>query len=168
MASKRRRHRANRLALEEAGGGGPLEAYSQAWADYLARLVPYQPPPSTAKKAWPRRSSRECLQPVKAVYRWYGEEPPEDRFAEYYAFTQLVWRRSQVIGVACADDAVDYWRRQMVITFQPRGDLLGQYASNVLPPSSFDDLGEDETEAKTEEEEEELAIVTEEVEMAGN
>ena len=69
-----------------------------------------------------------------------------------------------MIGVACADDAVDYWRRQMVITFQPKGDLLGQYASNVLPPSSFDDLGEDETEAKTEEEEEELAIVTEKVE----
>lgn len=45
MASKRRRHGANRLALEETGGGGgPLEAYSQAWADYLARLVPYQPP----------------------------------------------------------------------------------------------------------------------------
>ncbi len=144
------------MALEEAGGG-PLEAYSQAWADYLARLVPYQPPlnrslhfvavtfyptensslGSLGKKAWPRRSSRECT----------------------------VWRRSQVIGVACADDAFDYWRRQMVITFQPRGDLLGQYASNVLPPSSFDDLGEDETEAKTEEEDEELAIVTEEVEV---
>ncbi len=67
-------------------------------------------------------------------YTAYGREPDFSSFLNWGHFTQLVWKGSRAVGVGCGRSA-DGLYQFVVGNFDPPGNMMGDFANNVFPPS---------------------------------
>ncbi|XP_017462123.1 PREDICTED: Golgi-associated plant pathogenesis-related protein 1-like, partial [Rhagoletis zephyria] len=131
-------------------GVGPLtldrsiSGWAQEWADRLGReghmyhRQPNKYGENIAEMIGGREMSAEF-----AVDMWYGEvgrytaygrEPDFSSFLNWGHFTQLVWKGSRAVGVGCGRSA-DGLYQFVVGNFDPPGNMMGDFANNVFPPS---------------------------------
>ena len=74
-----------------------------------------------------------------AVREWYDEIKNYDFAAAKFSptsghFTQLVWKSSTKVGIArAAGQCGEYFETYIVFVFEPRGNMQGAFAENVLP-----------------------------------
>ena len=86
--------------------------------------------------------------PQGVVDRWYSEEPLYDYSNPgYYQnpgtghFTQVVWKNTTQIGCGCKNGCTG-WYSVCVCQYNPPGNVIGQFAANVLLPGVALTLGE--------------------------
>jgi len=66
---------------------------------------------------------------IQLIHCWYtGFMIAED-------FTQIVWSNTQSIGI---DIKVTFKKYDIIILYEPRGNIPKQYVSNVFEPQSMD------------------------------
>ena len=123
----------------------PLASAAQSWADYLAAKdvlmhssLPYGENIACLTPA-PKASAADVVD--AAIALWYAEgdsgypyggtvvDPP----MAFLHFTQLIWvdtlRAGAGVGVSAASG-----RAYVVMSFDPPGNYMGQYGTNVRPP----------------------------------
>ncbi|GII04610.1 CAP family protein [Planobispora takensis] len=80
----------------------------------------------------------EALPGSKAVQEWYNEVKNYDFAAAQFSsgaghFTQLVWKSSTKVGIARVSGQVgEFVETYIVFVFEPRGNMQGAFAENVL------------------------------------
>jgi len=83
----------------------------------------------------------KAVEVKKCIQRWYNSEADYDYQGGKGkgdkdipgAFTQLIWKASNKIGIGAAvhkDTGYIY----LVVQFSPPGNIMGQFIQNVLPP----------------------------------
>lgn len=79
------------------------------------------------------RASKSFYSKIKN-YHFFGSEPPNELSPKYVVFTQLIWLKSREVGIGCARGIrYPYWF-YVVADYYPAGNILGEYAVNVLKP----------------------------------
>jgi len=121
---------------------GQLSKHAQKYAEKLANSCTFQhsgDPNYGENLYWAWSSDPNfCLKGTEAVDSWYEEslhsydysQEPTD--TESGHFTQLVWKRSERIGVGLAKSSAG--RHIVVIKYDPPGNFIGQYTHNVMKP----------------------------------
>lgn len=80
----------------------------------------------------PAECSKMWYDEIKSYGNYFGKEPPRNGLMSYGHFTQLIWKNSRKLGVALAylkDNSL-----VVVANYDPPGNVIGTYASNVLAP----------------------------------
>ncbi len=115
-----------------------VAASAQAWANTCP--AGHSPrPPRTYGENIAYATYTQAAQNVTT--RWYDEEPLYDYNNPGFSsatghFTQVVWKNTTQIGCGCRHDCSGTWQSVCVCQYNPPGNIIGQFAANVLPPSS--------------------------------
>ncbi|KAL9981233.1 hypothetical protein ACROYT_G009908 [Oculina patagonica] len=125
-----------------------LAQHAQAWANHLAATETFVHDPNTDEGenlySAEGPTARNCSVAVEA---WYSEEPLYDygrppqtlqefQEAEIGHFTQIVWKATTMVGVGIATigGGMTPIQTYVVARYLPRGNILGQFATNVARP----------------------------------
>lgn len=119
-----------------------LSKHAQKYAEKLANSCTFQhsgDPVYGENLYWAWSSDPAfALKGAEAVDSWYEESlqcynySHEPTDTESGHFTQLVWKRSERLGVGLAKSSAG--RHIVVIKYDPPGNYVGQYTANVMPP----------------------------------
>ncbi|TKR86817.1 hypothetical protein L596_011332 [Steinernema carpocapsae] len=123
----RQKHGADPLVLDDE-----MNKIAQDWADTIAKENVMKHRPNN--KYGENIAAGYPLSNVNAVKMWYDEEPKYDYKAgkfnfESGHFTQLVWRKSQRVGVGIAKSAKGMYF--VVANYDPPGNFVGSFVQNV-------------------------------------
>jgi pathogenesis-related protein 1 len=115
-----------------------IEASAQAWADTCPSGHSVSAYGENMAYASYAQTSQGC------VDIWYGEEPLYDYKNPGWNpatghFTQVVWKNTTQIGCGCKTGCSP-WYSVCVCQYNPPGNVIGQFAANVLPPVSKNDI----------------------------
>jgi len=120
-----------------------LSQHAQNYAEKLANSCTFQhsgDPNYGENLYWAWSSDPSfSLKGCEAVDSWYEESLHSYNYAEEPTdtesghFTQLVWKRSERLGVGLARSSAG--RHVVVMKYDPPGNYVGQYTSNVRPPA---------------------------------
>ncbi|XP_032307631.1 uncharacterized protein LOC6498102 [Drosophila ananassae] len=128
--------------------------HAQEWAEYLAahNLLETRPLPKYGENIMRARKDLFCVK--KLLKLWYQEKYHYDYLKPGFGlytghFTQMVWQRTQYLGVGVASDKTHVW---LVCNYHPAGNTRRFFKSNVLPRKLF--LSESDMESNNPEDEE--------------
>lgn len=121
-----------------------LCSYAQEWANKLAREDSFEHRTDNQDFgenlycSWSSNPKAKCVG-SKPVDSWYseiskytfGSEPTSSASGH---FTQVVWKRTEKLGIAKAKSAKS-GKIIVVANYEPAGNWIGQYKDNVPPPT---------------------------------
>ena len=147
MNWRRSDHKVPPLAWDLPSRDPQLEEYAQAWAEYGARRRVDPPLRSSLPTGYnvsgyfgalypPYDGSPEDIvtgiEAEGGEYPFYCREPPDwDDLNQYWRFTMMLWRSSRRVAFGCSRN-VETGVLYFSAYFSPPGNLVGQYAVNVL------------------------------------
>ncbi|XP_033220497.1 uncharacterized protein LOC117175064 isoform X2 [Belonocnema kinseyi] len=119
-----------------------LNQFAQEWAENLAKrnIMEHRGNNPYGENIYQAYNSDPewIMKPIDSVKVWYeeislykfGEEKPRNPSAVGH-FTQLVWKETEKVGVGMATSAKGHV--YIVCNYDPPGNVIGQFAKNVLP-----------------------------------
>ena len=131
----RAKHGVPPLTLDSTVG-----AVAQEWANHIASTGQYGHRPGCKYGEtihwWPEviptgGAEAQLFYDGIKYYHYFGHEPDQSNFFKWGAFTQVVWKATQKLGVGCATAGDKFY---LVANYDPSGNYEGEYAANVLPP----------------------------------
>lgn len=124
-----------------------VDASAQAWAEHLARIGRLEHSKDTVFGENLAYFSGNIASTVEGVLNasidaWYGEVVDYDFDKPGFKpetghFTQLVWRDAARVGFGITD--ISRPPVFVVMRFDPRGNMMGDFEENVRPPIEYDD-----------------------------
>ncbi|XP_076679548.1 Golgi-associated plant pathogenesis-related protein 1-like [Andrena cerasifolii] len=148
----RARHKSPPLKLDKK-----LSEYAQEWAESLAErgVLCYRPDTKYGENIFVSfwRNVPHRISPKDPIDAWYREgkyfkygDPTPKNLKDVRHFTQLVWAGTKTMGLGMATAANG--KIYLVCNYHPRGNVSGEFASNVMPSSQVNGLFNHQTRRK--------------------